>query len=156
GRHRTVCDGRASNPPAGTLAPGRGNLYNGDAMGRLASPQAESVCARLTFVPRTMRWLRRSWAPRALAAALLLAGGGWCAVSAPRAAPEPAARFETVRRGDVEVLVTETGTIEPLKKVEVKSKVAGRISRLLVDEGLRVRAGQLLAEIDPTEINSQV
>ena len=56
----------------------------------------------------------------------------------------------------MEIKVTETGTIEPLKKVEIKSKVAGRITRLLVDEGSRVNAGQVLAEIDPTEINSQV
>jgi len=52
--------------------------------------------------------------------------------------------------------VIDTGVIEPLKKVEVKSKVAGRVARLLVQEGDRVRAGDVLAEIDPTEINSQV
>jgi len=61
-----------------------------------------------------------------------------------------------VDRGDVAVEVIETGTIEPLKKVEVKSKVAGRLARLYVDEGDRVVEGQTLAEIDPTEINSQV
>src|SRR5689334_14977179 len=73
-----------------------------------------------------------------------------------RAAAPAAGRSEAVDRGDVEIKVTETGTIEPLKKVEVKSKVAGRIARLLVEEGSRVKAGDLLAEIDPTEINSQV
>jgi HlyD family secretion protein len=71
------------------------------------------------------------------------------------AAPTPT-RFNIADRGEVAIKVTETGTIEPLKKVEVKSKVAGRIARLYVLEGYRVRAGQLLAEIDPTEINSQV
>ncbi|HZP80422.1 MAG TPA: efflux RND transporter periplasmic adaptor subunit [Chthonomonadaceae bacterium] len=65
-------------------------------------------------------------------------------------------RAETVQRGDVEIKVVETGTIEPLRKVEVKSKVGGRISRLFVDEGMRVRQGQILATIDPQEINSQV
>lgn len=71
-------------------------------------------------------------------------------------ADQPADRLASVDRGDVEIKVTESGTIEALKKLEVKSKVAGRISRLFVDEGDRVRTGQLLAEIDPTEINSQV
>jgi HlyD family secretion protein len=65
-------------------------------------------------------------------------------------------RAETVQRGDVEIKVVETGTIEPLRKVEVKSKVGGRISRLFVDEGMRVRQGQILATIDPQVINSQV
>ena len=69
--------------------------------------------------------------------------------------PKPE-RLAVVDRGDVEIKVVETGTIEPLKKVEIKSKVAGRLARLLVDEGDRVIAGQVLAEIDPTEINSQV
>lgn len=65
-------------------------------------------------------------------------------------------RAETVQRGDVEIKVVETGAIEPLRKVEVKSKVGGRISRLFVDEGAHVRQGQRLATIDPQEINSQV
>src|SRR4051812_44234672 len=78
----------------------------------------------------------------------------WWGMKALKAADPPAQRYETVDRGVVEVKVTETGTIEALKKVEIKSKVAGRVSRLLVDEGYFVKAGQLLAEIDPTEINS--
>jgi HlyD family secretion protein len=105
---------------------------------------------------RLTRWFKPKWILRGLLPAALLAGGAWWGIRSLRGAPAAAARFETVRRGDVEVLVTETGTIEPLKKVEVKSKVAGRVARLLVDEGSRIRAGQLLAEIDPTEINSQV
>src|SRR5262249_31154120 len=65
-------------------------------------------------------------------------------------------RSETVQRGDVEIKVVETGTIEPLRKVDVKSKVGGRILRLFVDEGAVVKQGQILATIDPQEINSQV
>ncbi|MEP6754111.1 MAG: efflux RND transporter periplasmic adaptor subunit [Chthonomonadales bacterium] len=59
-------------------------------------------------------------------------------------------------KGRVEIIVTETGSIEALRKVEVKSKVGGRLSKLFVDEGANVTAGQALADIDPTEINSQV
>ncbi len=62
----------------------------------------------------------------------------------------------TAARGDVEIVVTENGTVEPLRSVEVKSKVAGRLSKLYVDENAVVTAGQQLADIDPTEINSQV
>ena len=66
-------------------------------------------------------------------------------------------RSESVTRGDVEIKVVETGTIEPQRKVEVKSKVGGRVSHLYVmDEGTIVKEGQLLASIDPKEINSQV
>ena len=73
-----------------------------------------------------------------------------------RASAPERSHYPSVTRGDVEIKVVETGQIEALKKVEVKSKVAGRVARLLVDESTPVRQGQLLAEIDPTEINSQV
>jgi HlyD family secretion protein len=87
--------------------------------------------------------------------ALFVTGAGLGARALFKPKPETL-RTETVDRGSVEVKVTETGTIEPLKKVEVKSKVAGRITKLYVQEGSRVRKGQILVDIDPTEINSQV
>ncbi len=65
-------------------------------------------------------------------------------------------RSEPVQMGDVEIKVVETGSIEPLRKVDVKSKAGGRISRLLVDAGALVQQGQVIATIDPQEINSQV
>jgi len=61
-----------------------------------------------------------------------------------------------VSRGDVTVKVVESGIIQPLKKVEVKSKVGGRILKLAVDEGQFVQEGQLIAQLDKKEINSQV
>ncbi len=71
----------------------------------------------------------------------------------PKVATE---RSEVVTHGDVEIKVVETGTIEPLRKIELKSKVGGRISRLFVDEDAVVTQGQILATIDPQEVNSQV
>lgn len=64
-------------------------------------------------------------------------------------------RFAEVRRGDILVRILETGTIEPVEQVIVKSKVAGRILDLKVDEGDTVRAGDLIARIDPVEIERQ-
>lgn len=61
-----------------------------------------------------------------------------------------------VSRGDVEVTVIETGKIEAVQDVEVKSRVSGRIARLYVSEGDRVERGQLIAEIDPQEIRLQL
>ena len=90
-------------------------------------------------------------------AVLILAGGlTWYTVRALLSPPPARQHYEVVDRGDVEIEVTETGSIEPLKKIDVKSKVAGRIAELYVDEGSVVRPGQILAKIDPTEINSQV
>jgi HlyD family secretion protein len=63
---------------------------------------------------------------------------------------------ETVTRGDVDIKVVETGTIEPLSKVDVKSKVGGRVLNLFVEEGAQVRQGQKLATIDPVDVDPQV
>lgn len=56
-----------------------------------------------------------------------------------------------VTRGDVRSFVTATGVIQPWKVVDVKSNVAGRIDKLYVDLGASVKAGQPIADIDPTD-----
>jgi len=56
-------------------------------------------------------------------------------------------RTAKVERGEVVVSVSETGTVEPIKRVEVKSKVAGQLTELLVDEGDRVEEGQVIARL---------
>ncbi len=50
---------------------------------------------------------------------------------------------------DVQIAVTEVGTIEPVVKVDVKSTLSGTVKAILVREGDRVRAGQTLARVDP-------
>ncbi len=61
-----------------------------------------------------------------------------------------------VDRGEVLVQVVESGSLQAVKTVEVKSRVGGRIARLMVDEGDTVVEGQLIAEIDPQETMLQV
>lgn len=62
----------------------------------------------------------------------------------------------TVSRGDVIVKVVETGTIDAVKSVEVKSRTDGRLAKLLVDEGDHVTQGQLIALIDPKQTQLRV
>src|SRR5205823_5937732 len=47
------------------------------------------------------------------------------------------------------------GTLQPLTTVDVKSNVGGRVDLLTVDVGDRVKKGQLIARIDPTDTNTQ-
>ena len=58
-------------------------------------------------------------------------------------------RIEVVRRGPFVVKLHETGNLEPLIKVEVRSNVEGEIEKLYVDEGSDVVKGQKLLKIDP-------
>ncbi len=65
-------------------------------------------------------------------------------------------KLATVDRGDLAKSVVATGKVEPITKVEVKSKASGIVKKLYVDYGDRVKKGQLLAELDKEEILAQV
>jgi len=65
-------------------------------------------------------------------------------------------RTVTVVRGDLVVKVSETGTIEPVDKIDVKSKVAGRLISIPVEEGEYVKKGQLIALVDRSLIDPQI
>ncbi len=86
---------------------------------------------------------------------ILLGAGGWWGYRWMRKPPAPA-RLVEVSRGDVEIIVAESGVLEPLRKVEVKSKIAGRILSLNVEAGDVVREGQLIAQIDPVEVEASL
>ena len=61
-----------------------------------------------------------------------------------------------VDQGDLAKSVVATGKIQPITKVEIKSKASGIVKRLMVDAGERVKAGQVLAELDKEQIQAQV
>jgi HlyD family secretion protein len=58
-------------------------------------------------------------------------------------------RTATVKRGKITVELEETGEIRPIKEIEIKSKVSGKIIRFYVDEGDFVKKGDLIADIEP-------
>jgi HlyD family secretion protein len=51
--------------------------------------------------------------------------------------------------------VVATGKIEPLSKVEVKSKASGIVNRIMVEAGDRVKRGQILLELDREELQAR-
>jgi HlyD family secretion protein len=65
-------------------------------------------------------------------------------------------KLAKVERGDLAKSVVATGKVEPITKVEIKSKASGIVKKLYVDAGDRVKRGQLLAELDKEEIAARV
>jgi len=65
-------------------------------------------------------------------------------------------RIAKVQRGDVARSVVATGKIQPITKVEVKSKASGIVEKLSVDINYQVHKGQELAQLDQQEIQAQV
>ena len=69
---------------------------------------------------------------------------------------KPKAEYETttVEKGDISTTVTATGTIEPVTKVEVGTQVSGIVAKIYVDYNSEVKAGQVIAELDRTNLIS--
>ena len=65
-------------------------------------------------------------------------------------------KLAKVTRGDVARSVVATGKIQPITKVEVKSKASGIVEKLYVDINNQVHKGQELAQLDQQEIVAQV
>lgn len=60
----------------------------------------------------------------------------------------------TIEKGNITSIVTATGTIEPTKQVEVGTQVSGVVKKIYVDYNSKVKAGQLIAELDKTTLLS--
>ncbi|MFL5638734.1 MAG: efflux RND transporter periplasmic adaptor subunit, partial [Gemmatimonadaceae bacterium] len=60
-----------------------------------------------------------------------------------------------VERRSIVLTVQANGTVEPVNIVEVKSKASGTITRMPVDIGSNVKAGDLMVQIDPRDVQNQ-
>lgn len=67
-------------------------------------------------------------------------------------------QFKTadVKRGDLTVIVTATGTLQPTNHVDVGSELSGTVKTVAVDYNSRVKIGQMLARLDTTKLEAQV
>lgn len=65
-------------------------------------------------------------------------------------------RAEIVKKGDILSVVTATGTINPVITVQVGSQVSGIVERIFVDFNTVVKAGDVIAQIDPIPFQTKV
>lgn len=65
-------------------------------------------------------------------------------------------KAETIeaKKGSVTTTVTATGTIEPITQVEVGTQVSGVVEKIYVDYNSEVKEGQLIAELDKTNLQA--
>ena len=66
-----------------------------------------------------------------------------------KSAGDTSTSVAAVSRGDLEVHFADSGELKPKLAIDIASKPSGRITKLLVEEGQRVRAGQKLAVVQP-------
>jgi len=63
---------------------------------------------------------------------------------------------EAIRARDLESLVSASGKVQPKRSVDISANQMGRVTRLAVEEGQRVKAGQFLLEIDPRQLEGRL
>ena len=105
---------------------------------------------------RPPRWWQRASTWIAVAA-LALAGGGlyvWQSQKSAKAAPVYVT--EPLKAGDITLTVSANGTLQPTRSVNVGSELSGTVKRVLVDVNDRVKAGQVLVELDTAKLQDQV
>jgi HlyD family secretion protein len=91
------------------------------------------------------------------AAIVVLVGGAWgfTALKGASANIDPS-KVATIERGTMLRSVVATGKVEPITKVEIKSKANGIIEKLLVDVDQVVEPGQILVELDKENLTARL
>jgi HlyD family secretion protein len=95
---------------------------------------------------RTMK-LDKRWMAAALVTVLALGAAGWWFVRDGDGAVQY--RTAKIERGSLLATVAASGTVTPVTQVQVGTQVSGQIKELFADFNSEVKAGQLLARIDP-------
>jgi HlyD family secretion protein len=65
-------------------------------------------------------------------------------------------QVEKVQKRDLEAVVSASGKIQPKQSVNISANTMGRVTKLAVQEGDRVKAGQFLLQIDPRNLETAV
>ena len=94
-----------------------------------------------------------------LIALLVLAGllaGGWWWWGQRAQADAVQYRTGKIERGNLQATVSASGAVNPVTQVSVGTQVSGQIRDLLVDFNSEVKAGQLIAQIDPETFEYRV
>lgn len=63
----------------------------------------------------------------------------------------PSYREASVKRGDIQLTILSTGIVQPKNRLEIKAPIPGRAEQVLVDQGDRVKKGEVLAWMSSTE-----
>jgi HlyD family secretion protein len=104
----------------------------------------------------TQRKRKKKWWLWAIPATVLVVLVAVVAVARGSGSKIEPGKLAKASRGDIAKSVVATGKIQPITKVELKSKASGIVEKLYVDINQHVHKGQVLAQLDQQEILAQV
>ena len=99
------------------------------------------------------RW--RGWLITIILALVILTGGVWYFQKPSKASPGSTFLTAEAMKMDLQVIVSATGTLEPVTQVDVSSEISGTVRQVKVDFNDIVKKGQVLAVLDTTKLEAQ-
>ncbi|HKQ57206.1 MAG TPA: efflux RND transporter periplasmic adaptor subunit, partial [Candidatus Eisenbacteria bacterium] len=97
---------------------------------------------------------RKRWIVVVAIVAVGLVGAWWWKARSGGAAPKY--RTAVVDRGSIESVVSATGTIRPVVQVEIGSQVSGTVDKLFADYNSKVKAGQVILQLEQSSFRARV
>ena len=91
--------------------------------------------------------MKKSFIAIGLASVAIVGGGAWWLMQSKTDAPTY--KTAKIERGNLQATVSASGAVNPVTQVSVGTQISGQIKELYVDFNSEVRAGQLIALIDP-------
>jgi len=86
----------------------------------------------------------------------LAAGGYWMLQKNKAETAKPRYRTQALDRGTIAQRISANGTLNPVTVVNVGTQISGTVARLHTDFNSQVKAGQVLAELDPSLLKAQI
>ena len=87
---------------------------------------------------------------------IIIAAAGYFIIKPKLENKKPEFTYTSIKKGTIETIVSSTGALEAINTVEVGTQISGTISKIYVDYNDKVRAGQLLAEMDLKMLNTNL
>ena len=97
---------------------------------------------------------KTTWISGVVVLALVAGGGWWWSQRSAQSAVQY--RTAAIERGPLQASVSASGTVNPVTQVSVGTQVSGQVRAVYVDFNTEVKAGQLIAEIDPQTFEYRV
>jgi HlyD family secretion protein len=119
----------------------------------LEHTRTENVSDIIDAQPEARRPHKRLWIYALAALALIAAVAAWRLAAKPEA---PAYSTATVERDTIRKTISATGKLQALTTVQVGTQVSGTISEIYVDYNSPVKKGQVIARLDPANLQAQL
>jgi len=100
---------------------------------------------------------RAPWIVAAAVLALVAAAGGWFALRGPDPVVVKTARAQAMAQGSASASVLDaTGYVVARRQATVSAKITGKVREVMIEEGMRVSEGQVMARLDDTDAQAQL